>query len=218
MGSDLLELAGIAAAAFGIGLSGAVMPGPVTSVTLANVGRSGVMAGPLVTLGHAIVEGALVLALAFGAGNFLSLSWVTGTIAVLGAGVLAWMGWGMVSEARKGDVDAGGSSGGSRIPPPVAGGALASLANPYWYLWWATVGFSSVAVVQAWGGLGIASFFTGHIMADFVWLTALSFTLSKGRRLMTPKVYRGLVAALGLFLLVFSCLFFAFGVGKLVRG
>jgi len=70
MGSTLLELAGIAVAAFGIGLSGAVMPGPVTSVTLANVGRKGVMAGPLVTFGHGIVEGLLVLALALGRGLF----------------------------------------------------------------------------------------------------------------------------------------------------
>lgn len=218
MGSELIELGGIAAAAFGIGLSGAVMPGPVTSVTLANVPRSGVMAGPLVTLGHAVVEGLLVTALALGAGRFLALSPVTGTIAVLGALVLAWMGWGMISEARKGAVDPAAAGAGSRLPPPVVGGALASLANPYWYLWWATVGFGSVAVVQAWGGLGIASFFIGHITADFVWLTALSFALGKGRRLMTPKVYRGLIGGLGLFLLLFSCLFFAFGVSKFIHG
>lgn len=214
MGSTLLELAGIAAAAFGIGLSGAVMPGPVTSVTLANVGRKGVMAGPLVTFGHGIVEGLLVLALALGAGAFLALDPVTGTIAIVGAGVLIWMAWGMISEARRGDIDPSGGGDGSRLPRPVLGGALASLANPYWYLWWATVGFSSVAVVQAWGGLGVATFFAGHIMADFVWLTALAVALTKGKRLMTPKVYRGLIAGLGLFLLVFSGLFLLFGISK----
>ena len=60
------------------------MPGPVTSVTLANVGRKGVMAGPLVTFGHGVVEGLLVLALALGAGGFLASTLVTGTIADLG--------------------------------------------------------------------------------------------------------------------------------------
>lgn len=215
MGSHLMELGGIAVAAFGIGLSGAVMPGPVTSVILANVGRSGVMAGPLVTLGHAIVEGLLVLALALGAGSFLQIAWVTGTIAVVGAAVLAWMAWGMIYEARRGEIDPSGGGSSSRLPRPVAGGALASLANPYWYLWWATVGFSSVAVVQAWGGLGVTAFFGGHIMADFVWLTALSFALSRGRRLMTPKVYRGLIGGLGLFLLVFAALFLVFGITTL---
>lgn len=214
MGSTLLELAGIAVAAFGIGLSGAVMPGPVTSVTLANVGRNGVMAGPLVTFGHGIVEGLLVLALALGAGAFLALDPVTGAIAIVGAGVLTWMAWGMIAEARRGELDPSQAGDGSRLPRPILGGALASLANPYWYLWWATVGFSSVAVVQAWGGLGIATFFVGHIMADFVWLTALAAALTKGRRLMTPRVYRGLIAGLGLFLLVFSGLFLIFGISK----
>src|SRR5690606_24287419 len=88
MSFNWLELGGIAAAAFGIGLSGAVMPGPVTSVTLAAAGRWGAAAGPLVTLGHGIVEGLLVLALALGAGRFLELPAVTGTISVLGAAVL----------------------------------------------------------------------------------------------------------------------------------
>lgn len=216
MSSMLVELAGIAAAAFGIGFSGAVMPGPVTSVTLANVGRKGMMAGPLVTFGHGIVEGLLVLALALGAGSFLALAPVTGTIAVLGALVLIWMGWGMISEARKGAIDPRGGGEGSRIPRPVLGGALASLANPYWYIWWATVGFSSVAVVQRWGGIGVATFFAGHIMADFVWLTLLSVALSKGRRLMTPKVYRGMIAGLGIFLLFFSGLFLIFGITRFV--
>lgn len=217
MSFNWLELGGIAAAAFGIGLSGAVMPGPVTSVTLAAAGRWGAAAGPLVTLGHGIVEGLLVLALALGAGRFLELPAVTGTISVLGAAVLAWMAWGMITEARRG-VDFQSPEADTRLPRPVLGGVLASLANPYWYLWWATVGTGSVAVARGLGGLGIASFFTGHIMADFVWLTALSFALAKGRRLMSPRAQQGLIAGLGLFLLVFACLFFVFGVGKFTRG
>lgn len=213
----MIELAGIVAAAFGIGLSGAMMPGPVTSVTLANVGHKGTKAGPLVTLGHAIVEGLLVLALALGAGSFLADARVTGVIAIVGAFVLVWMGKGMIAESRRNTAAVGeGAVESSRMPRPIVGGMLASVANPYWYVWWATVGFSSVAVVQRWGGLGVAAFFGGHIMADLVWLTLLAGALHHGRKLMTARVYNGIIAALGLFLLVFSGLFLYFGITRFV--
>lgn len=217
MGSAWLELATVAGAAFAVGLSGAMMPGPVLSVTLANIGRAGAAAGPLVTLGHGIVEALLVLALVFGAGQFLTSSPVQGTIAVAGALVLLWMGWGMIAEARSGKASPTGTGeAGSRLPPPVLGGALASLANPYWYLWWATVGFGSVALVQSLGGAGVAAFFTGHIFADLVWLSAVSFALSRGRRVISPRVYARIIGGLGAFLIVFAALFFVFGVERLL--
>lgn len=216
MGSGLAELFAIAAAAFGIGLSGAVMPGPVLTVTLANVGRAGVKAGPLVTLGHGVAEGALVLGLALGGGSFLAREDVSGVIAVVGSLVLLWMGFGMIAQARAGTGVPGEAGPGRRAPGPIAGGLLASLANPYWYLWWATVGFSSVAVVQKWGGLGILTFFIGHLASDLAWLTAVSFAMSKGRRVMSDRVYSRLVAGLGCFLMLFSALFLAFGVQKLL--
>lgn len=214
MAPDFLELLAVAGAAFGIGLSGAMMPGPVLTVTLANVERKGSMAGPWVTFGHGIVEGALVIALALGAGSFLARNEVSGAIAVVGAAVLAWMGWGMITEARRGNVGFGAETSDTRIPGPIVGGVLASLSNPYWYLWWATVGFSSVAVVQQWGGIGIATFFAGHILADLAWLTLVAWALSRGRKLMSDRLYHGLIGVLGAFLLVFSGLFFVFGVTR----
>ncbi len=218
MGAGVAEMLGIAAAAFGVGLSGAMMPGPVLAVTLANLDRAGAKAGPLVTLGHGIVEGALVLGLALGAGSFLERDGVTGAIALGGACVLLWMGWGMIAQARAGGGVPGEAQGERRTPGPVAGGALASLSNPYWYLWWATVGFGSVAVSKQWGAAGIAAFFTGHIASDLAWLSAVSLALSKGRRLMSERAYARALAGLGCFLIFFSVLFFAFGVDKLFLG
>lgn len=211
------ELLGIAAAAFAIGLSGAMMPGPVTTVTLANVGKAGAKAGPLVTLGHAIVEVILVLALALGAGRFFADQRVVGTIAIVGALVLVWMGYGMVTEARKSRQSEGANAQAqSAMPRPVLGGMLASLSNPYWYLWWATVGVSSVALVQKFGAWGVAAFFGGHILSDLVWLSLIAFALHHGKRLMSDAVFQWMLGAFGVFLLGFSGVFLYYGVTQFV--
>jgi len=54
---------------FAVGLSGAMMPGPISTITLAQSVKRGVRAGPLITTGHALMEGLLVVALAFGLGG-----------------------------------------------------------------------------------------------------------------------------------------------------
>ena len=49
---------------FMIALSGALMPGPLLTVTISEATRRGTVAGPLMILGHGILELALVLRLA----------------------------------------------------------------------------------------------------------------------------------------------------------
>lgn len=88
----MLEWLTIAAVAFGVGLSGALSPGPLTVLAVREAPRRHWWAGPLATLGHTVVELAVVIALAFGLAAFVKQGAATALIALLGGGLLIWMG------------------------------------------------------------------------------------------------------------------------------
>ena len=89
----------------------------------------------------------------------------TGTVGVLGGVVLAWMGWGIISAAWRDLLD----------PPAVTGttgaglalvraGLLSTVGNPYWLLWWLTVGASYFIAFHRFGLAAlIALFYLGQI-------------------------------------------------------
>ena len=51
-----LVLAGLASTSFIVALSGALMPGPLLTVTVGEAARRGFWAGPLIMVGHALLE------------------------------------------------------------------------------------------------------------------------------------------------------------------
>ncbi len=90
---------------------------------------------------------------------------------------------------------------------PVVAGALVSISNPYWVLWWATVGVSYVALALRQGPLGLGSFYVGHILADLSWYSLVAFVITAGRSLLSQPVYRGILLICGLFLIALSVYF-----------
>jgi threonine/homoserine/homoserine lactone efflux protein len=199
---------------FVVGFSGALMPGPVATVTIAESARQGFRVGPLITLGHALTEVVMVAALALGLSVVLQQPLIAGVIGLGGGLVLLWMGWGLVSSAWRGTVSlrlaASGSGPVGRLGL-VPAGIVTSLVNPYWFLWWATVGASYVVFGLQFGWLGVAAVFVGHILADFSWNCLLSLAVASGRRFMSDRLYRGLLAVCGLFLIVLSVAFVIYG-------
>lgn len=95
-------------------------------------------------------------------------------------------------------------------------GAVLSIANPYWLIWWASIGLGYIMHSARSGMLGVASFFIGHILADLLWYTLVSSGIARGRRLFSDTVYRRLIGGCAVFLLCFSCYFFYSGIEKLV--
>ena len=204
-----LTLGGLFISSFIIGLSGAVMPGPVLAVTITHAARLGVRAGPLIIAGHAILEASLLLALVLGLGAILTQPTVSGLVGGVGAVILLWMGMGMLRALPSLTLDM--EATGARAAGPVRDGFLLSLANPYWSLWWATVGLSlmAVALKSGLGYVGIVFLFLGHISGDFLWYLAVALVVAKGRRFLTDRLHRGVVGVCALFLLGFA-LYFGF--------
>ncbi len=131
------SVAGITITSFLVGLSGAMMPGPVLTVTIDEtvarlrpetpgaMGQAqtrGALAGPLIVLGHGILEILLVAAVVLGLGKLLILGPVIGTMAFLGGAVLTWMAWGMWKSVGKLSLRAGPEQ--ERRRHPVLAGLL----------------------------------------------------------------------------------------------
>ena len=95
----MLELTLIFSTALLVGLSGAVMPGPLTAVTVEYALRRGYRAAPLATLGHALLEAIMVILLLVGLGNYHNPAPVAGDRIGRRAGAFAWMGYGAQSAA-----------------------------------------------------------------------------------------------------------------------
>ena len=207
---QLWLLAGIPATSFIVALSGALMPGPLLTVTVSEAARRGFWAGPLIMVGHALLEAALVLLLLAGVGVWLHRPAVLGTVGVLGAGMLGWMGVGLLKASRHSRLEFG--AGASAGLNPVAAGVLMSVANPYWLIWWLTIGLGYVLFAMQYGLLGVALFYLGHIAADFAWYTLVSGAVARGRHFISDKYYRGFLAGCGVFLFGFGGYFAIQGV------
>lgn len=246
----MMALLAIFGSSFLISLSGALMPGPLFTLSVRETLRRGFWVGPLLATGHALIELALVVALALGMSEFLGEGRGTATIAILGGLFLIWMGYEMLRTAPRQELrlapqpvpvpipiedppwrDAGTSyrrrlmaamrgDGPSATGRPmasvlVAAGVLVSVANPYWIIWWATIGMAYIDKALDHGAAGVGSFFTAHILSDFAWLSLVAFGLVTGRRLMSTPVYRGILMACGLFLLGLGAWFIYSGISFL---
>lgn len=210
----MLALGAIFGTSFTLALSGAMMPGPLLTTTISESVRRGSATGPLLILGHALLELAMVAALLVGLAPLLARDGVFAAIALVGAGVLAWMAVGMFRALPGLTIDwdvRQGTSG-----PLVSTGILVSLSNPYWTIWWATIGLGYLMSCRALGAAGVAAFFVGHISGDLAWYTLISVLVAKGRRLLTDRVYRGLIGACATFLVCFACYFAYAGMSKLI--
>lgn len=200
-----------------LGFSGALVPGPLLSVTVRETLKRGISAGPLLISGHALLELVITLALAYGLSVFLTSPVVGGTFGILGGTVLIWMGYGMVREAREKtfQLEAEETGKGS-VLGPVGTGALVSLLNPYFTLWWGTVGAGYVVISLQYGLAGIVSFFLGHISADFIWYTLVSWLLVTGSEKISPGLYRGITGACGVFLIAMAVYFLYTGINLFI--
>ncbi len=209
----MLALATIFGTSFVLALSGAMMPGPLLTTTISESVRRGALTGPFLILGHAILELAMVAALLFGLAPFLTRNLVFAAIALVGAAVLVWMAIGMLRGLRALRIDWNAHA--DRSGPLVPAGILVSVSNPYWVIWWATIGLGYLVSCKALGAAGVAAFFLGHIAGDLAWYTLISVLVARGRRLLTDRIYRGLIGVCATFLAGFAFYFAYAGIERL---
>jgi threonine/homoserine/homoserine lactone efflux protein len=205
----MLSLLTIFAGAFVVGLSGAMAPGPVLTVTISETLKRGFKAGPLIVLGHAILEILLLALICAGLGPFFEHTAIATVFLAAGCIVLLWMGIQMIARNKRTTEDAFNASGADSRFGPVLAGIVLSITNPYWIIWWVTVGMGFVTQSLQFGITGLLSFYLGHILADLAWYSLVSFSVSAGRRLCPPQLYRIIFVLCGIALIGLGILFLA---------
>ncbi|MBN1192647.1 MAG: LysE family transporter [Coriobacteriia bacterium] len=216
MSAALTQALALGGSAFLIGLTGAMSPGPYLTVTITRTVTRGARSAALMLVGHALLEGVLLVGFAFGLQELLRDDRVSSVLAGVGGAFLVWMGWGLLRGAVRGTLSIGDRDmpAESRMGP-VLHGAAVSLSNPYWALWWATIGVKLAADGLAIGPAGVAAFFIGHELADVSWYGLVIFATSRGKRLLSETLYRSVIGACAVFLLYLGVRFVLDGIGVL---
>ena len=182
-----------------IGLTGALAPGPTLVATINASIAGDWRIGPRVTAGHMIAEGVIFLFIVLGLAT-LALPY-TSAIALIGG--IALIIFGTLTIA--------GSRGASLYGPvigtvsnPYVAGLITSAANPYFWIWWLTIG-SAMVIAGLAGGIVLAGvFMVGHWCADLGWFTLVSTGVSRGRTILSDISYRRIMAVCGVFLILFG--------------
>ncbi|MCS7113605.1 MAG: LysE family translocator [Candidatus Bathyarchaeota archaeon] len=164
-----------------MGFSGALVPGPLFAVTVSESMRLRRNIGFRIVSGHAIAEIILVAVIALGLSYMFECVEVRLALGIVGGGFLIFTAYGLLTYPMK-DMDQHlrlntRSNPGSL---PILG-FLTSFSNPYFTIWWASIGslLAAESLMLA-GYIGLAIFLVSHWCSDFSWYMLVSFLSYKG--------------------------------------
>lgn len=188
--------------AVGISLSGVLAPGPMTTAAFA-AGSQNRHAGLVLGLGHVCVELPLMMLLVIGAGAFFEMKGVQAAIGLAGGLFLLLMGGQLLVSLRKSEATTPVTS----QRHPFLTGIILTCANPYFLLWWATVGLTLATQAMVYGLIALAIFAILHWACDIGWLQILSMAGYKGTQALGQRSQAIINGICGLALLFFGLKF-----------
>ena len=194
-----MALAAFLLKTIGISLSGVMAPGAVTAAAVAQGARRR-WAGALMAIGHGIIEIPLIFLIMFGLGTLFQAEAFKIGVGLFGGAFLIWMGIGMWRTVAAVDSDPGamGAAG------PLATGLVMSISNPYFLLWWATVGLNLTVEARNLGWVAFLLFALVHWLCDVIWLTILSLASFHGTNVFGPHKQRIVLQICGVALAAFG--------------
>ncbi|MFQ5888160.1 MAG: LysE family transporter [Candidatus Hydrothermarchaeales archaeon] len=186
-----------------ISLSGVLSPGPVFAVTIAK-GRKDRNAGILISVGHGVIEFPLMILIYLGFSKFFTGEGIKTVIGIGGGLMLFYMGLEMIKVRKK------MSGEGKDLPyGSVFAGFFTTTSNPYFFLWWATIGATLIVAATGFGVVGFLLFMVVHWSCDLVWYSFVSRMVNKSAYLWSGKAHEVIFGGCGLFLIGFGLWFIA---------
>ncbi|OGS56020.1 MAG: hypothetical protein A3K60_06660 [Euryarchaeota archaeon RBG_19FT_COMBO_56_21] len=176
-----------------------MMPGPLFAATVEK-GYKDEKAGIKVALGHGLVEFPLMALIVVSLDYVFENDYVKLGIGLVGGTLMLFLGFSMY-EGRKNLAISRKES----IPyGPVAAGVITTSTNPYFLLWWATVGALLVFNAQFFGPVIVVVFAIVHWSCDLGWYTLTTFVVFRTKHLWTPRVHAIIFGSCGILMVAFG--------------
>jgi threonine/homoserine/homoserine lactone efflux protein len=199
-----------------VSASGVLTPGPLFFANLALSKYWGFWTGIKIAIGHTMVELPVII--------FYSLPLIAFTypnttfnifkvISVIGGTSLIIFGIFYVVKILNQNDSLTATIKPSRIENPIIAGILFTGFNPFFYLWWISVGVKLISdSLQLLGyPLGIVFLFLVHIWMDYAWLGISSYVTSRGIRIIGSHYHK--------FVIIFLTLpLFYYGINFILAG
>jgi threonine/homoserine/homoserine lactone efflux protein len=190
------------ASAIFISLTGVMMPGPLFAATVEK-GYKDERAGIKVAIGHGLVEFPLMALIIVSLDYVFENDLVKLGIGLVGGTLMLFLGISMFRGRRNYAV-----TGKESIPyGPVAAGVITTATNPYFLLWWATVGAVLVINAEFFGPIVVLVFAVVHWSCDLGWYTFTTLVVYRTKHLWTPRVHEIVFGSCGVLMMAFGVYF-----------
>jgi len=186
--------------------SGALAPGPLFFVTIIHGARSGTKTGVTFSLAHTLVEFTLVMLLALGLLSIANQPAVRFGFGVAGGVALIVFGAMQIRSSlyKAEEPDSRQVSTRSLF---LMGMALTGL-NPYFIIWWLTIGANLIFLSLEFAGLfGVIFMYVCHVWVDYAWLTLIAGLAKRSAKILKLRWYRLLIGVFGVVLIYFGLSF-----------
>lgn len=206
---------------FLVALTGAMSPGPLLTYTIiqsVKTRKRGYLMGLWIIMGHAILEMGIIILLLLGFSFILKNILVVRIIGLGGGLILVFFGASIIRDVYRGNIPTGFLNSSTLedeetanyesqgLENPIVGGIMISMSNPYWWIWWATIGLAFMIQFDVsfkhWTKL--LAFFLGHEAGDLAWYLIVSTLAFFGIRYLNKKAYYGILVFCAIFMILFG--------------
>jgi len=178
-----------------VSVSGVFSPGPLLFANLALSKYGGFWSGIKLAIGHTIIELPVIILLSLPFVLFSPVNITFSTIKIISliAGVFLIV-FGILYVVRiiRTRDSPHSTINTSRIENPYLAGIMFTSLNPFFIVWWTTVGVKLISDSISVLGLiaGIAFLFFVHIWMDYAWLGLSSYLASRGFNIIRSEYHR----------------------------
>ena len=193
--------------------SGALAPGPLFFATISHGTKSGISSGLIFSISHTVVVFSLIIFLALGLITVASEPLVRLLIGISGGSVLILFGVIQIKKIFSNKMKEEKQPNESNRHLFFIGMTFTGL-NPYFVLWWLTVGAELILISIAFASLaGVIFMYLCHVWMDYVWLIGIAHLAKKGTNIIGLKGYRILIIVFGVVLIYFGFSFIINAIG-----
>ena len=204
---------------FIIGISGAMIPGPLTLFTVSEALKANRFAGLKIISGHIFFEFILIVTIFFGLHKFFGSKSFLFAVSIIGGLALVIMGVILLLNASR------MKPLGEKTDPEFnkglfIGGIFFSVISPGFIVWWATIGVSAMIRALLFGVIGVILLTLGHWAADILWYWSVSYAVDKGKRYLSDRSYQNIMRFLSILLVILGFYFLikqGFGIKSLLN-